>query len=150
MHHQYFSPETISKVAVTGSRKEFSYGVAFAVAGNLQLPSSPVESPQDYYMTNLDALARKAISVLNEVRAIDIDLVTEVVRQAWLGRYNSVFAFKEGMILHTQTALSPLCLFGIVFALSQTHLNEITENYATIFLAARVVTTAMHEHNLLA
>lgn len=151
MHKQYFSPATLDSLVGTaaGNRRTYSYAVAVSLAGCLQLPSSPVESPQDFFMTNLQALANKGISVLNEVRLVDIDLATEVLRQVWLGRYYAVFAHAENIINFTKSAQSPLALFGISLALSPVHECVLLEDYAPIFKLARAVTMAVREHNLL-
>ena len=150
MHNQYFTPELIGRLGNIVDRKAYSVGVAFAIAGCLQLPPAPVESPETYFVENLAELGERAIMVFNEVRPLDWEDTDQLVRQAWLARYMALYAYRDNSIATGCSAVPTLLdLFGIGSVLPASVITFLVEKQDEVLCTVKTAVEAIHNHKLL-
>lgn len=61
------------------------------IAYRLALPTSPVESPELFYISNHLSFVNSIVSGINESLVIDVDLFTSLVKAVWLTRYRILY-----------------------------------------------------------
>lgn len=150
MHHQYFSPVLLDRLGKVTDRRAYTAGVAFAIAGCLQLPPAPVESPETYFQENLNELATKGITIFNEVRLLDWADAVTLSRQAWLARYMAVYSFKENMIAYgVSNEPNLLDLFGIGIVIPVDTVCYLKDNTEAVACVVKTAVEAIHTHNLI-
>jgi len=62
-----------------------------AIAFNLQLPSSAVESPLNYYNDNYSDLVHNLLSDVNDVQMIPFEATKALISKIWIFRYQLVY-----------------------------------------------------------
>lgn len=65
--------------------------LARAVGYGLDMPTSKVESPQSYYISNLKSLADSVVSQVNENIALNFDATCKLIESFWTFRYRLVY-----------------------------------------------------------
>lgn len=61
------------------------------VAYSLALPSSPVDTPLQYYVETHTANVATLVSEINEYVVVDVNYLMEITRKVWLARYDLVY-----------------------------------------------------------
>lgn len=61
------------------------------IAYKLAIPSSPVDNPELYYISNHLTFVNNAVSHINETIVINVDAFVNAVKAIWLTRYRVVF-----------------------------------------------------------
>ncbi len=62
-----------------------------AIAFNLQLPSSPVESPLNYYNDNYVDLVNDLLTEVNDSQIIPFEATKKLIIKLWVYRYQMVY-----------------------------------------------------------
>lgn len=83
-----------------------SLGLARAIGYNLDLPTSPVDDPVTFYISNVQSLAETVVSQVNEQVAIDVRKTCDLIKAVWTFRYRLVYqannptvrAFLDGLV----------------------------------------------------
>lgn len=116
---------------VTKSNQEITaMALSKAIANELQLPSSPVESASDFYLQTVYLQVRDAVSTLNELVVVDLNRVQELVKTFWLVRYNVLFPRKK--LFLTNAVVSESHFFGFSSFLSPDDAVFIQNNTITL------------------
>lgn len=77
-------------VAFADRTKVTSLMVADALATQLPLPTSRLDSPEGWYRNTLRANIGKALNCINEEHVIDMDIVEDLIFKLWIARYRLV------------------------------------------------------------
>lgn len=77
----------LNNIEITDRKKIFSYALALSVAKKLPMPSSAVENPSGYFITNLESSSNAAVSEFNEKVIINVEETKEFIRKYWNIRY---------------------------------------------------------------
>lgn len=108
------------------SQEVVAVALAKVVANELPLPSAPVESAMDFYLTTTYANTRELISAINELVVVDLARIQELVKTFWLVRYNILFPRKK--LFQTNQIVSESHFFGFSSLLSPTDAIFIQQN----------------------
>lgn len=68
-----------------------SLALARAIGYNLDLPTSPVNDPVTFYISNVQSLAETVVSQVNEQVAIDVRKTSDLIKAVWTFRYRLVY-----------------------------------------------------------
>lgn len=132
---------------VTKSNQEITVmALAKAVANELPLPSSPVESVSDFYLQTVYASVRDAVSVLNELVVVDLNRAQELVKTFWLVRYNVLFPRKK--LFLTNAIVSESHFFGFSSFLSPDDAIFIQANTITLLQVCNGFSQMISEMNV--
>ena len=99
-----------------GMSKESAFGIAKAIADTISLPTSPVDSVDDYYKSVNYISVRKTVSRINEVTYINVELVLEYIYRLYEVKYNCVYACND-MVICTEFPLADV--FGFTLYLDK-------------------------------
>lgn len=90
-----------SKAAGSATHKTHAQSAVMGAmaAYRLPLPSSPVERPKEWYITNCLSAAESFIGELNEHSVVDVSGALDIAKAIWESRYSTVHvpASKEAM-----------------------------------------------------
>lgn len=114
-----------------GARKKAStFALARVLAANFPMPSSQVDSIEDYYHTNVSRGVRGLLNSINEYLVrVDTDAVEKMTYMFYAAKYNC--CFEVGLI--NMTSNSPVAdFFGLSRNLSPDILQVIVEEHASI------------------
>lgn len=65
--------------------------VAATVVEMLEMPSAPVDTPEDYFNKHAGAMVRDQVGNFNEAASIDTQTATTLARKFWQFRYNLLY-----------------------------------------------------------
>lgn len=68
------------------------------LAGECQLPSSPVDIPKNYFMLNHEQFVGNILAEINERTMIDMNMAMDIARNLFMFRYRLVF--ESNFLLH--------------------------------------------------
>jgi hypothetical protein len=100
--------------------------IAKALASELNLPSSRVESLEQIYRTTCQIVVEQKAAVLNELAAIDYRSVLDYVYRFYSTRYNIVFPRDSVYCCAPETAVEDF--LGVSFALDKSAIDAIRSN----------------------
>ncbi len=72
-------------------KKALSIALGIALSRSIQLPSSAVESAENYYIDSVAVQVGHMAADFNEQTIVDLDLAVQTARAYWLIRYNTAF-----------------------------------------------------------
>ena len=116
------------------SQEVVAVALAKVVANELPLPSAPVESAVEFYLSTTYANTRELISAINELVVVDLTRIQELVKTFWLVRYNILFPRKK--LFQTNQVVSESHFFGFSSLLSPTDAVFIQQNSQLLILLA--------------
>ncbi len=127
------------------SQEVVATALAKVVANELPLPSAPVESAVEFYLSTTYANTRELISAINELVVVDLTRVQELVKTFWLIRYNILFPRKK--LFQTNQILSESHFFGFSSLLSPTDAIFIQQNSLLLIQLANGFAAMVSEMN---
>lgn len=116
-----------------------------AIGASLDMPSSPVDIPRNYFLNNHSERVSSIIGSVNEVFPINFDLAISIADNVFLARYRLVFepAFTMHMLGHMATYsddVVPTTISGI--------LNKVSTEQEDMSVCTRVLCNALNEIEL--
>lgn len=73
------------------TQEAISVVLAHALAYNLPLPTSEVDSPNNHFINTFLSGVEETVGALNEYYILDIDPILHLTRELWITRYNAVY-----------------------------------------------------------
>lgn len=110
------SPESqqfITQIAVSNKTRSagFSVAVAKVLVDSVNMPSSELEDPSIYYLSQVKLGLEQSISTINELIIIDTKAVIDICEQFFNFRYRSANPVKNVYCLNKETCLEDF--FGL-------------------------------------
>lgn len=84
---------SLAALGLSGTDKMFvgAAAVAATVVEMLEMPSAPVDTPEDYFNKHAGMMVRDHVGTFNEAAAIDTFAAQTLARKFWLFRYNLLY-----------------------------------------------------------
>lgn len=84
---------TLGSLGLSGTDKMFvgAAAVAATVVEMLEMPSAPVDMPEDYFGKHANMMVRDQVGNFNEAAPIDVQMAQTLARKFWLFRYNLLY-----------------------------------------------------------
>lgn len=113
-----------------------------AIGANLDMPSSPVDIPRNYFLNNHSERVSAIIGSVNEVFPINFDLALSIADNVFLARYRLVFepAFTMHVLGHLAT-----CSDDIVPTTISAILNKVSTEQEDMGVCARILCNVLDE-----
>jgi hypothetical protein len=84
---------TLGALEISATDKMFvgAAAVAATVVEMLEMPSAPVDTPEDYFSKHAGMMVRDQVGNFNEAAPIDTQMAQTLARKFWLFRYNLLY-----------------------------------------------------------
>lgn len=84
---------TLAALGLSSTDKMFvgAAAVGATVVEMLEMPSAPVDMPEDYFNKHAGLMVRDQVNNFNEAAAIDTSMAVTLARKFWLFRYNVLY-----------------------------------------------------------
>lgn len=120
--------------------------LAKSIANALQMPSSPVENPSEFYLHTTFQNMRNTLSHVNELVVVDLARAQDLIKTFWLIRYNILYPRKKLFV--TNAIKSESHFFGFSSLLSPTDATFIQENTLVLVTIANGFSQMIDEINI--
>lgn len=131
---------------LTQRNQLLALALGLAIAKHVQLPSTEVEQPIDFFNNNLQAI-RSTLSRFNENVIFDIKEAEEFVRAFWLIRYNAMYQRVYPLFARQNQSFVD-CLFGVSDFISESTM-ALADKYAKqIFMLTVTIQSIIKEEGL--
>ena len=87
---------SLGGLALSATEKMFvgAAAVAATVVELLELPSAPVDQPEDYFNRHATQIVHDQVGAFNEAAPIDTFAATTLARKFWMFRYNVLYGMR--------------------------------------------------------